>query len=300
VVTPSAEFPNDNPALHRGAVWVCTRVVGAATAELPAPTKGPEVRCVAPPAAAEPDAVTFEVERDEDEERGPLAEPPPPRQSGMFPIGAFVGGDEPDHELGDLLTAAGCDHDDHDDHDEPFVVEELEPLGEIALEGGGAPEPVLAAGPEPAPAPEPAAASRPGIARTALPPPPDDPFVVLVHTLADVALAEGSPHVASLLPALLFEGRLDRDLHPGAMRALEDAGAVAGGQPTGAFAATTRAWSAILRGASDDFTACGTAMLDEWAADVLARLLGVQGRSAALRRELRARGVAAFGLVEAA
>jgi hypothetical protein len=294
-VTPSAEFPNDNPALHRGAVWVCTRVVGAATAELPEPV-------------SEPDAVTFEVERDEDAERGPLAEPPPPRQSGMFPIGAFLGDEEPDHALGDLLTAAGYDH---DDHDEPFVVEELEPLGEIALEGGGAesaPAPAAAAEPAPVAEPEPArepqsapaAASRPGIARTALPPPPDDPFVVLVHTLADVALAEGSPPVASLLPALLFEGRLDRDLPAGAMRALEDAGAVAGGQPTDAFAATTRAWSAILRGTSDDFTACGGAMLDEWAADVLSRLLGAEGRSPALRRELRARGVAAFGLVEAA
>jgi hypothetical protein len=41
-------------------------------------------------------------------------------------------------------------------------------------------------------------------------------------------------------------------------------------------------------------------MLDEWAADVLARLFGAPDRSAQLRRELRGRGVAAFGLIEAA
>ena len=62
----------------------------------------------------------------------------------------------------------------------------------------------------------------------------------------------------------------------------------------------TRAWRAILRGTSDDFTACGGAMLDEWAAGILARLLGAPAREPVLRRELRARGVAAFGLVEAA
>jgi hypothetical protein len=41
-------------------------------------------------------------------------------------------------------------------------------------------------------------------------------------------------------------------------------------------------------------------MLDEWAADLLARLLGAPARATGLRRDLRSRGVAAFGLVEAA
>jgi hypothetical protein len=70
--------------------------------------------------------------------------------------------------------------------------------------------------------------------------------------------------------------------------------------PTTSFTSVTSAWRAILRGTSDDLAACGTAMLDEWAADVLARLIGELGRTAQLRRELRDRGVAAFGLIEAA
>ena len=41
-------------------------------------------------------------------------------------------------------------------------------------------------------------------------------------------------------------------------------------------------------------------MLDEWAADVLARLMGAPDRIPSLRRDLRTRGVVAFGLVEAA
>ena len=60
------------------------------------------------------------------------------------------------------------------------------------------------------------------------------------------------------------------------------------------------AWRSILLGTSDDFGACGAAMLDEWAADLVARLLGAPSRATALRRDLRSRGVAAFGLVEAA
>jgi hypothetical protein len=57
------------------------------------------------------------------------------------------------------------------------------------------------------------------------------------------------------------------------------------------------AWRAILRGESDDFAACGAKSLDEWAAEALARFLDAPAKVATFRRELRARGVAAFGLV---
>ena len=50
-----------------------------------------------------------------------------------------------------------------------------------------------------------------------------------------------------------------------------------------------------MRGTSEDFSACGDAMLDEWAADLLARLVGGPTRATTLKRELRDRGVAAFG-----
>jgi hypothetical protein len=57
------------------------------------------------------------------------------------------------------------------------------------------------------------------------------------------------------------------------------------------------AWRGILRGESEDYDACGAATLDEWAADVVSRVVGGAGRSDGIRRELRRRGVAAFGLV---
>ena len=130
---------------------------------------------------------------------------------------------------------------------------------------------------------------------TIAPPPPDDPWVVLVATLADVAIGAGSPHVASVLPGLLVDGVLG-PLPVDAMTALAEANVVSGNDVHPAFRAQTRAWIGILRGTSDDFEACGNAMLDEWAADLIARLLGAPGRANALKRDLRAHGVAAFGL----
>jgi hypothetical protein len=53
----------------------------------------------------------------------------------------------------------------------------------------------------------------------------------------------------------------------------------------------------VLRGESDDFGACGAAMLDEWCASTLARAMGDASRAEGLRRELRRRGVASFGIV---
>ena len=67
-----------------------------------------------------------------------------------------------------------------------------------------------------------------------------------------------------------------------------------------AFRRTSHAWRAILRGDSEDFSACGPRMLDEWAADLVARLVAAPSRTEQLRRQLRERGVAAFGLVMAA
>lgn len=120
-----------------------------------------------------------------------------------------------------------------------------------------------------------------------LPPASDDPFTALVCTLADVAIGAGSPLVASMLPGLLFDGRL-----PEQMESI--AGIWDGHDLDPSFASTVAAWRAILRGTSEDFSDCG--MLDEWASELLARLLDAQDTTPHLRQELRARGVAAFGL----
>jgi hypothetical protein len=260
VVTLASEFPNDNPALHRGVSWVCLDVTGAPVA-------------VCETVEADEAVEAVETVADESVSRSAEVLPvPAPRISGVVPVGQYV-------------------HDDEDD-DDPIVVEELPPLGETAsvegdLEPLGLPDSERV---------EVAAASAP----TSLPPAPDDPFTILLTMLADVAIGAGSPHVASVLPGLLVDGRLDHAMPPDATQALAEADVVRGTGATPAFVAQTHAWQAILRGTSDDFSACGNAMLDEWAAELLARLLGAPSRATSLRRELRSRGVAAFGLVEAA
>jgi hypothetical protein len=57
------------------------------------------------------------------------------------------------------------------------------------------------------------------------------------------------------------------------------------------------AWRGILRGESEDYEACGAATLDEWAASVVAGVVGGASKADGIRRELRRRGVAAFGLL---
>ncbi|MBS2016896.1 MAG: hypothetical protein JST00_28680 [Deltaproteobacteria bacterium] len=178
--------------------------------------------------------------------------------------------------------------------EDEIIVEELEPLGEIEPE---APLAMVATEtlPPPSDVGEASEAST-----TVLPPAPDDPFTALVCRLADIAIGAGSPEVAGILPALLMDGRLTSDIAPETTAALSEAGIVVDGAVTKTFAGQTEAWRAILRGTSDDFDATGGAMLDEWAADLLACLLGTPARGASLRKDLRARGVAAFGLVAAA
>jgi prevent-host-death family protein len=102
-----------------------------------------------------------------------------------------------------------------------------------------------------------------------------DPFARLAGVLTDVARTFGADAKAA--------AQLDVVLGLEASDAL--------------VPAQTLAWRGILRGESEDFGACGTTTLDEWAADVVARALGSVSRANDIRRELRRRGVAAFGLV---
>lgn len=58
-----------------------------------------------------------------------------------------------------------------------------------------------------------------------------------------------------------------------------------------------RAWRVAIEGGEADFAACGGAMLDEWSAGFIAQL--ANAAIDPVRRELRSRGVCAFGLVAA-
>jgi hypothetical protein len=235
VFSLASEFPNDNPALHRGVMWVCEEVIGP-----PIPIRVP----VEPEPFPEPEPITIiaperrTIPRGEEET---IPEEIVRTESGIIPIARS------------------------EEEDEEIVVEELEPLGESAVDEAAA----------------------------------DDPYRQLCAVLAAVARAAGDAAVAEAVPALLLEHRVPA-LGEAARAALADAGLITNGALTDAFIATATAWCAVLRGTSDDLSACGGATLDEWAADLLARLLGSVDRAPAMRRDLRSRGVAAFGLLEAA
>lgn len=259
VVSLASEFPNDNPALHRGVRWICLDVTGGCSAEHP-----------------ESEVIAGETDTE---------------RSDTGTATATGGGRDAENGEREILESgivlAGSVE---IEEEEEIIVEELEPLGDVEPE-----MPLVMVATETLPPPS--DATEPP---TVLPPPPEDPFTVLVCRLADIAIGVGSQDVAGMLPALLMDGRLSYEVTGETADALKEAGIVVDGAVTATFAAQTAAWRAILRGTSDDFDATGGAMLDEWAADLLACLLGARSRGASLRKDLRARGVAAFGLLEAA
>jgi hypothetical protein len=172
----------------------------------------------------------------------------------------------------------------------PVVVE----VEAAALPPASEPEPLEVAAPVKVEPPEQRESPREsGIVTSACVDDVDEPIVVEeLEPLADAEMVEPVLPVAARPPD-------DFSLLCAAMAAV--APQVAPSLPVALAAdGAAAAWRAILDGTSDDLSACGGATLDEWASELLARLLGDPSRAGALRRELRARGVAAFGLVEAA
>jgi hypothetical protein len=225
--SPASEFPNDNTALHGGAVWVVSEPCGGWWAEGAEATPTPTTNMDPIPMANESNAT----------------------QSTQ----AY------DPYLEDEASA---------DDEGIEIVDELEPLDfDLVRE--------------------------------------DDPFATFIATLVEVAVEAGCEKAAAILPALLDEGRVVPGVLPSSVTdALVSSGTLVptatglvGGE---AFRRTAAAWRAVLRGDSEDFSACGTRMLDEWAADLVAGLVAAPTKTDRLRRELRTRGVAAFGLVLAA
>jgi len=125
-----------------------------------------------------------------------------------------------------------------------------------------------------------------------------DPIAALAAAIIDAAGA--SVRVDDLL-SLMQIGSAPRVGFPAsACRGLVDAGLVidAGSAllAAPAFAEPALAWRRILREEADDaFDAIGPLLLDEWAATIASALAG-DSSVEARRRELRRRGVAAFGL----
>jgi hypothetical protein len=233
----ASEFPNDNRALHRGAVWVTSEPCGAWTHET-LMTPGP-----------------------------PATEATPAKETTLATETMPVATATLEAPAEPVVQAEAVEEETAEDIE---IVEELEPLD---LELGTHAD--------------------------------DDPFATFIQTLVEVASDAGCERAAAILPALLDEGRVMPGVLPtsvtdallaSGMLALTDSGLV-GGE---AFRKTAAAWRAILRGDSEDFSSCGPRMLDEWAADLVACLVAAPAKTERLRRELRTRGVAAFGLVLAA
>ena len=132
----------------------------------------------------------------------------------------------------------------------------------------------------------------------------EDGFLRFVAALVEIAESEGAPAEAAALPALLALGPVPADaIGAAAVRALIGAGLCV--EIDGALRASERlaalvqAWSGVLR-RTGDFSACGSVTLNEWAADLLAALLGDVQRASAMQYQLRRRGIAAFGMVQLA
>jgi hypothetical protein len=228
ITAACAEFPNDNPALHRGAIWRCADPCEPASVEAPVGPFG---------------AVA-------------VREPVSPRLVAAF--------DADEGEFGGDIE----------------IVDELVFDGDFVQEGA-----VL-------------------VALPGAPAHSDDPFVVWMQRVEDaVRSAGGGADLVRGLSWLVGEGPPGSCTLPDASaRALAEGDLVERGSDGLArserLTRAVDAWKGILRGESEDFSACGGSSLDEWTSDVAARLLGAPARAAGLRRDLRARGVAAFGLLD--
>ena len=162
------------------------------------------------------------------------------------------------------------------------------------------------------PAPESMVVSKMEIAEPETPPLPGPEitnyFAIYLTTLEEIARAHGvHEDIIRAIPGILGAERLEvRSMDEALIAGLVTGGLLTRGESgfvvrNDALVRTAAAWRGALDGAEPDFSACGTAMFDEWSADLVARLAGTPQKTEILRRELRSRGVAAFGLlVEAA
>ena len=268
----TVEFPNDNPALWELRAPLAALAILLAEAEVEAEA----ATAAAPEAPPSEPAVLAEIEFDRSVPNDP------PESAPLEPM-AEASASEP-------AALAEIDVDRSVPNDPP-VFSALE-----AVDDGDDPEVEVIEFDE---------ADFAAIENESIPPPapPPDLFQIYVRTLVEVALAAGAPgRVVETLPGMLGLARLDaRSLDDATVDSLVGAGLLARSE-SGAviradgFVATAQAWRATLLGEEADFSVCST-MLDEWSANLVATLAGTPHQREALRRDLRSRGVAAFGLL---
>jgi len=128
-------------------------------------------------------------------------------------------------------------------------------------------------------------------------------FATFVAALGAILAERGATRAAANVGALLGQARLAPDaFDEGTKKMLAARGTLDAktGRPTPEFSVIARAWRDVLDESGGDLSACGSATLDVFGAELLATLLGSPRSADELRRALRQRGVAAFGMLAAA
>jgi hypothetical protein len=133
---------------------------------------------------------------------------------------------------------------------------------------------------------------------------PSDGFGIFVAALAAVLLQRGATRGAAVIADLLGGTRVAADaLGETLVQQLNGRGI---GELRGdqfvvdeAFAQTASGWRTLLSSESADFSSCAET-LDDWATGVVTALLPGHAPAKDVRRELRRKGVAAFGMLAAA
>jgi hypothetical protein len=131
----------------------------------------------------------------------------------------------------------------------------------------------------------------------------DERVETFVRALADVARAHGAAESAAHAEYLFkFGTTAPLELSAHARASLRDGNileaAEGGDHATAWFASTRSAWQNMLRGEAGDLAVCGESTLDGWAADLIARLVAKPAMASTIRRDLRRRGIAAFGMLD--
>lgn len=279
-ISLACEFPCDNPALHDGPAWLVEEPTGRAVPVTePRPEVVAEAAWNAPAEENVGDTEGRESAIREGETEGVWVHDADEEDLRIFDsIVEDLGSRPPEVRESCIMLSGSMTHPEAALDD--IVIGELDPFE---------PEEVVAL------ADDPVAATAEESEQDV--PAEQDPFRTLVSVLASVAERHGGA-ASSIVVTRLLEG----DACPDAPQAVVDGGLVEAGEGTfrEGFARQRRAWSAVLRGESDDLEACGGATLDEFATEVVSRALGHPERALELRKEIRSRGIAAFGIIEAA
>ncbi len=314
---PASEFPNDNLDLHDGAVWRCRDVTGASRAIVRPPSVAP-MREAAPPAqvakaVSVAEIIAEAVDQSVAEivaETADFSEAP---DGGDLEVIAKAVDDGVAEIIGQAEPEAVAE----------FIAEAVdESVAEVIAEvvNEGAVEPGPDAVHETEPAPESVVAPVTEVAHEGsvelVPEVPSEQaesfeeesapeaFEALLSTLSEVALARGATRAAAVIGDLLRAGSTQADLVSKAgIDAAEAAGLLAKRgtrlELTPATSQVARAWRAALDG-SGDLTHIGNSTLDGFCSELLATLSADTDSVQQIRRELRSRGVAAFGILEVA